>query len=130
MVPSPTLRLLATARWLSPKAHFWRRISRICRMDSRSAATAPLSAAGADGLLDHPVSPAQAPAPFVQGQSRLFTITDLRVHHPDLGVHHERSGCSRGTDLRVHVRPIRALPHIRTEPAGAGIPGVGPASML
>jgi hypothetical protein len=47
--------------------------------------------------------------PPVQGQSRLFTITDLRVHHPDPGVHHERSGCSRCTDLRVHLRPIRAF---------------------
>lgn len=47
--PSPTPRLRATARGLSPRAHFWRRISRICRMDSRSAAIAPLSAAGADG---------------------------------------------------------------------------------
>ena len=38
-----------------------------------------------------------------------FTITDLRVHHPDLGVHHERSGCSRCTDPSVHDRPIRAF---------------------
>jgi hypothetical protein len=45
----------------------------------------------------------------VRGQGRLFTITDLRVHHPDLGVHHERSGCSRCVDPSVHVRPIQAF---------------------
>ena len=56
-----------------------------CRMESRSAAIAPLSF-GADGALDHPASLPQAPAPGEQG--RLFTITDLRVHHPDPGVHH------------------------------------------
>src|SRR5213594_2068437 len=32
-------------------------------MDSRSVAIAPLSSAGADDALDHPASPAQAPAP-------------------------------------------------------------------
>jgi hypothetical protein len=39
-------QLRATARWLSPRAHFWRRIPRVCRMDSRSAAIAPLSSGG------------------------------------------------------------------------------------
>jgi hypothetical protein len=62
-------------------------------MDSRSVAIAPLSAVGADGALDHPASPTQAPAP-VRGRvacSRLpiyvftipiraFTMTDPGVH--------------------------------------------------
>ena len=38
-----------------------------------------------------------------------FTISDLRVHHPDPGVHHERSGCSRCTDPGVHDGVIRAF---------------------
>src|SRR5207244_8264157 len=46
-----------------------RRISRICRMDSRSVAIAPLSAAGADGPLDHPASHAQTPAPRLGAES-------------------------------------------------------------
>src|SRR5207245_395228 len=51
------------------------------------------------------------------GQGRLFTITDLRVHHADLGVHDgpillftlRRSGCSRWTDLGVHHGPKPAV---------------------
>jgi hypothetical protein len=80
-------------------------------MDSRSVAIAPLSSVGADGLLDHPASPAQTPAPRCGGRIAwsAFTITDLRVHHRDPGVHHERSGCSRCTDPGVHDRPIRAF---------------------
>jgi len=40
-VPLPIPRLSATARWLCPRHHFCRRISRIWRMDSRSVAIAP-----------------------------------------------------------------------------------------
>src|SRR5262245_41228832 len=96
MVPSPTRRLRATARWLSPRAHFCRRISRICRMDSRSVAIAPLSSAGADDALDHPASLPQAPAPgFRAGSPALrsrsaiyvFTIPILAFTMADLGVH-------------------------------------------
>jgi hypothetical protein len=48
-----------------------------------------------------------------QGRCYLFTITDLRIHYPDPGVHHDRSGCPRGADLRVHVRVIRAFSFVR-----------------
>jgi len=73
-------------------------------MDSRSAAIAPPFGLGADGALDHPASlPSGARPP---GQGRLFTITDLRVHHADRAVQHDRSGCSPCSDLGVHVRPI------------------------
>ena len=40
-VPLPIPRLSATARWLCPRPHFCRRISRIWRMDSRSVAIGP-----------------------------------------------------------------------------------------
>ena len=43
-------------------------------MDSRSVAIAPFSAAGADGALDHPASPTQAPIPIVA-----FTMSDPGV---------------------------------------------------
>ena len=41
--PNPTYRPCATSRWLRLRVHFCRRISRVCCMDSRSAAIAPLS---------------------------------------------------------------------------------------
>jgi hypothetical protein len=68
-------------------------------MDSRSAAIAPPFVSGADSALDHPASRPQASAP--SRERRLFTITDLRVHHPDLGVH--------DADLGVHLAPIFAF---------------------
>jgi hypothetical protein len=40
-VPLLILRLSATARWLCPRPHFCRRISRIWRMESRSVAIGP-----------------------------------------------------------------------------------------
>ena len=43
-------RLRATSRWLRPRLHFCRRISRVWRMDSRSVAIPPLS--GADDPAD------------------------------------------------------------------------------
>jgi Protein of unknown function (DUF3293) len=104
----PQPRLWATARWGSSRAHFCRRISRICRMDSRSAAIAAFLPAWADGALDHPAPLSQAPTP-VSGAGCLFTFTDLRVHHPDPGVHHDRSGRSRCPNLRVHVGVIPAF---------------------
>src|SRR5262249_36906631 len=111
IVPSPTRRLRATARWLSRRAHFCRRISRTRRMASRSVAIAPLSSTGADDAVDHPASLTQAPAPGFGGRIACtpFTISDLRVHHPDLGVHDERSRCSRCADPRVHDGPIPAF---------------------
>src|SRR5213594_2592182 len=65
-------------------------------MDSRSVAIAPLSSAGADDALDHPASPAQAPAPRSGAGSPghrsrspiyVFTIPILAFTMSDLGVH-------------------------------------------
>ena len=102
------------ARWLSPKARFCRRISRICRMDSRSVAIAPPSSAGAGDTLDHPASPAQAPAPRSGAGSPAqrsrspiyvftiaFTMSDLGVHVAPIPVFTiDRSGRSRSTGTR------------------------------
>src|SRR5262245_5951711 len=96
MVPSPTRRLSATARWLSLRVHFCRRISRIWRMNSRSVAIAPLSSAGADDALDHPAPLDQASAPgsgtgSPTHRSRfaiyVFTIAILAFTMSDPGVH-------------------------------------------
>jgi hypothetical protein len=93
IVPSPNPTLWATARWGSPRAHFCRRISRICRMDSRSAAIAPLFPAGADGALDHPAPLLRRPPPS-RGQGAcsrspiyVFTILILVFTMTDPGVH-------------------------------------------
>jgi len=114
-------------------------------MESRSVAIAPLSGLGADGALDHPASLPTGGRPL-GGQGRLFTITDLRVHHADLGVHDgpipmftlRRSGCSRWTDLGVHHGPKPApvtegggeTLNIRVKPLGAGGREVGHTPML
>jgi hypothetical protein len=68
----------------------------------------PAAAVAADEDLSYPASLTQAPTPRFGGRitPSLFTITDLRVHHPDPGVHHERSGCSRCTDPCVHVLAV------------------------
>ncbi|MBI3028069.1 MAG: helix-turn-helix domain-containing protein [Candidatus Rokubacteria bacterium] len=55
-------------------------------MDSRSAAIAPPSGSGRTARWTIQRRCPQAPAPL-GGKGRLFTITDLRVHHADLGVH-------------------------------------------
>lgn len=52
--PETDARLAATYRWLQARTHFWRRISRILRMDSRSVPIPLLPGAG--GALDHPAS--------------------------------------------------------------------------
>jgi len=61
-----------------PRVHFCRRISRICRMDSCSAAIAPLSVSGrtARWTIQRRYPSGTRP----RGQGRLFTITDLGVH--------------------------------------------------
>jgi hypothetical protein len=65
-------------------------------MDSRSVAIAPLSSVGADDALDHPASPAQAPAPCSRAGSPahrsrspiyVFTIPILAFTMTELGVH-------------------------------------------
>jgi hypothetical protein len=98
---------------LSPRARCWRRMYRICRIDGRSAAIAPLSS-GADGALDHPASTAQTPAPgwdrAVCSRSPIyvctlpilaFTMTDPCVR---VGVipafTFDRSWCSPGAATR------------------------------
>jgi hypothetical protein len=76
-------------------------------MDSRSVAIAPLSISERTARWTIQRRCRRAAAPW--GQGRLFTITELRVHHADLGVHDgpipmftlHRSGCSRWTDLGV-----------------------------
>src|SRR5215472_8956460 len=53
-------RLWATSRWGRPRTHFWRRISRICRMDSRSVAIAPPFGSGG---VDYPCVARPDPLP-------------------------------------------------------------------
>jgi hypothetical protein len=97
-------------------------LTRICRMDSRSVAIAPPSSAGADDALDHPASPAQAPAPRSGAGSPgqrsrspiyVFTIPILAFTMSDLGVHvapiqvftFDRFGRSRSTGTHTHGSP-------------------------
>jgi hypothetical protein len=87
-------------------------------MDSRSVAIAPLSSVGADGALDHPASPAQAPASRSGAGSPghcsrspiyVFTIPILAFTMSDPGVHvapihaftFDRSECSHSAGTRT-----------------------------
>ena len=72
-------------------------------MHGRLGAIAPRSSVGR-GRRAGPSNVACSGArPDVPGQSRLCTITDLRVHHPDLGVHHERADPSLFRLVEVEV---------------------------
>src|SRR5437773_269422 len=110
MPPTLTPRLAATSRWLRPRAHLWRRISRILRMDSRSVAILAPRWGRMDGWTLHRRYPRKPPPRW--GQGGLFTITDLGVHDPDLAVHDAETGV-HDADFGVHDPPKRLFMMVR-----------------
>jgi hypothetical protein len=112
-VPSPMLRLWATSRWVRPRAHFWRRISRILRMDSRSVATAaPFpERPGRRTPQRRPASGGHSPprgSPVHDDRSTCSRSRSGRSACRIQAFTLDRSRCSRSADLSVHDGPMRA----------------------
>jgi len=89
LVTTPTLtcRLAATSRWLRAKVHFWRRISRSLRMDSRSVAIRSFLGSGWRAGPSRAAGATRPPLPWgpiVVGRSASVER-----------VQHGRSSCSR-----------------------------------
>jgi len=80
-VPTITPRLRVTSRWLRPRISFWRKRSRVCRMDRRSVAIRP--SPGADASSDYPASRSVGRVPLYGGSAALITLPDLGdLDHP------------------------------------------------